>query len=188
MDKVFITADGLLQDSFDLAAQIFDSGFYPSFIVGIWRGGAPVGIAIQEFLQVLGCASDHIAIRTSAYHSGIDQQKKTVQVHNLGYLLEKLGENDQLLLVDDVFDTGRSLHAVLRELDKRLPKPPKSIKIACPWYKPSRNQTQISPDFYLHKTEQWLVFPHEIAGLTREEVLQKNPELAALLAQRRVRE
>ncbi len=185
MDKFYITADDLLRDSFELAAQIYDSGFRPSFIVGIWRGGAPVGIAIQEFLQVLGCESDHIAIRTSAYHSGIDQQKKTVQVHNLGYLLEKLSEDDQLLLVDDVFDTGRSLQAVMEELDHRLTSPPAGIKIACPWYKPNRNQTQLAPDFYLHETEQWLVFPHEITGLSDEEIIQKNPDLAALLTKRR---
>lgn len=184
MNKLFITADDLLHDSFELAAQIYDSGFRPSFIVGIWRGGAPVGIAIQEFLQVLGCGSDHIAIRTSAYHGGIDQQKKTVQVHNLGYLLERLGEDDQLLLVDDVFDTGRSVQAVLEELGDRLLRPPAAIKIACPWYKPKRNQTQLAPDFYLHETERWLVFPHEITGLTAAEIQQKNPELATLLAQR----
>lgn len=188
MEKVFITANDLLCDSFELAAQIYDSGFRPSFIVGIWRGGAPVGIAIQEFLQVLGCDSDHIAIRTSAYHSGIDRQKKTVQVHNLGYLLEKLGEDDQLLLVDDVFDTGRSLQAVLGELDNRLPIPPAGIKIACPWYKPNRNQTQLVPDFYIHETDQWLVFPHEITGLSSAEINSKNPELAALLAQRNTSE
>lgn len=188
MDKLFITADDLLRDSFKLAAQIYDSGFRPSFIVGIWRGGAPVGIAIQEFLQVLGCDSDHIAIRTSAYHGGIDQQKKTVQVHNLGYLLETLGEDDQLLLVDDVFDTGRSLQAVLDELGHRLPNPPAGIKIACPWYKPNRNQTRFAPDFYLHETGQWLVFPHEITGLSVEEIHRKTPELATLLADRRTKE
>ncbi|MEM8497345.1 MAG: phosphoribosyltransferase family protein [Pseudomonadota bacterium] len=188
MDKLFITADDLLRDSFELAAKIYDSGFRPSFIVGIWRGGAPVGIAIQEFLHVLGCDSDHIAIRTSAYHSGIDRQRKAVQVHNLGYLLENLGADDRLLLVDDVFDTGRSLQAVLDELDDRLPIPPAGIKIACPWYKPNRNQTQRAPDFCLHETDQWLVFPHEITGLSYEEINRKNPELAALLAQRNTSE
>ncbi len=185
MGKVFISANELLRDSFLLAGQIYDSGFRPSFIVGIWRGGAPVGIAIQEFLHVLGCESDHIAIRTSAYNSGIDQQKKTVQVHNLGYLLETLGEDDHLLLVDDVFDTGRSLQAVMSELEARLPHQPAGIKIACPWYKPSRNQTELTPDFYLHETDRWLVFPHEISGLSSAEINQKNPELAELLAQRR---
>ena len=54
MDKLFISADELLKDSFKLAWMIFESGFRPNYIVGVWRGGAPVGIAIQEFLIVLG--------------------------------------------------------------------------------------------------------------------------------------
>ena len=64
MDKLFITADELLKDSFKLAWMIFESGFKPNYIVGVWRGGAPVGIAVQEFLSVLGLESDHVAIRT----------------------------------------------------------------------------------------------------------------------------
>ena len=35
MDKIFITANDLLQDSFRLASQIHRSGFLPDFIIGI---------------------------------------------------------------------------------------------------------------------------------------------------------
>ena len=69
MKKRFISADELLIDSFKLADQIFQSGFQPHFIVGVWRGGAPVGIAVQEYLDYRGVETDHIAIRTSSYHS-----------------------------------------------------------------------------------------------------------------------
>ena len=54
MDKLFIQADELLQDSFKLAWQVYESGYRPNYIVGVWRGGAPIGIAVQEFLDVLG--------------------------------------------------------------------------------------------------------------------------------------
>ncbi len=185
MNKKLISADDLLSDSFELAARVFDSGYRPSFIVGIWRGGAPVGIAVQEFLAVLGLETDHIAIRTSAYHAGIDQQRASVQVHNLGYLIEQVKEEDRILLVDDVFDTGRSMHAIHTELGKVLPLPPAAIRIACPWYKPARRLTELQPDFYLHETDQWLVFPHEIAGLSDEEIAAKAPRLAELITKRR---
>jgi hypoxanthine phosphoribosyltransferase len=66
MDKNFIQAQELLEDSFKLAWQVYESGFRPDYIVGVWRGGAPIGIAVQEFLDVLGVKSDHIAIRTSS--------------------------------------------------------------------------------------------------------------------------
>ena len=51
MNKKFITAQDLLEDSFRLAAQVFEDGFRPQFIIGIWRGGAPVGIAVQEYFD-----------------------------------------------------------------------------------------------------------------------------------------
>ena len=67
MDKLFIQADELLSDSFKLAWKVYESGYRPNYIIGVWRGGAPIGIAVQEFLDVLGVPSDHIAIRTSHY-------------------------------------------------------------------------------------------------------------------------
>ena len=51
MNKVFITSADLLQDSFRLASKVYKDGFRPQFIVGIWRGGAPIGIAVQEFFE-----------------------------------------------------------------------------------------------------------------------------------------
>ena len=50
-DKLYITGQELLEDSFRLAAQVYESGFRPQFIVGIWRGGAPIGIAVQEYFD-----------------------------------------------------------------------------------------------------------------------------------------
>ncbi|SVC79146.1 uncharacterized protein METZ01_LOCUS332000, partial [marine metagenome] len=118
MDKHFISADELLTDSFRLADQIYRSGFRPHFIVGVWRGGAPVGIAVQEYLDYLGVGTDHIAIRTSSYY-GIDQQDKEVRVHGLNYIIDHVNADDELLLVDDVFDSGRSVIAILAELKQK---------------------------------------------------------------------
>jgi hypoxanthine phosphoribosyltransferase len=50
-DKRYLTAQELLNDSFELGLRIFKSGFRPSFIIGVWRGGTPVGIAVQEILD-----------------------------------------------------------------------------------------------------------------------------------------
>ena len=181
MEKVFISAQDLLVDSFKLAQQIYESGFRPQFIVGVWRGGAPVGIAVQEYLDYVGIETDHIAIRTSSYYA-IGQQDKEVRVHGLNYIVDNVNADDQLLLVDDVFDSGRSIVAILNELrDKARRNLPEVIKIATPWYKPERNATNIEPDFYLHETNAWLVFPHELSGLTPEEIANGKPEVAATL-------
>ena len=181
MDKHFISAADLLRDSFLLAEQIYASGFRPNFIVGVWRGGAPVGIAVQEYLEYKGLESDHIAIRTSSYY-GIDQQDKDVRVHGLQYIIDRANNDDNLLIVDDVFDSGRSITAVLRELkEKSRRNLPETIRIACPWFKPKKNQTEVIPDYYVHETDQWLVFPHEINGLTEAEIRLGKPDMADIL-------
>ena len=175
MQKVFISAESLLRDSLQLGVEVVRSGFRPSFLVGVWRGGAPVGIAVQEVLEYHGIECDHISIRTSSY-TGIDQRSTSVRVHALDYLISRLTFEDRLLLIDDVFDSGRSLAAVLAELEQRCRRNlPEQIRIATLYHKPSRNRTPLTPDFYIRATEDWLVFPHELHGLTREEILAHKP-------------
>ena len=181
VQKTFISAQSLLEDSFELGRQVIQSGFRPSFLVGVWRGGAPIGITVQEVLEYHGVNCDHIAIRTSSY-TGIDQQSRTVRVHAIDYLVSMLNADDGLLLIDDVFDSGRSLEAVIAELRRRCRRNlPEQIRIATVYYKPARNQSSIRPDYFVRETDHWLVFPHEICGLTREEILEHKPVGPAFL-------
>jgi hypoxanthine phosphoribosyltransferase len=169
VEKVYLSAN-----------LIVDSGFRPTHIVGIWRGGAPIGIAVQELLEYRGIDCDHIAIRTSSY-TGIDRQEPEVRVYALGYLIDTLNPEDALLVIDDVFDSGRSIRAFLAELKLRCRNNmPRTVKIATVYFKPARNVTDLQPDFYVHKTDDWLVFPHEINGLTEDEI-RKNKAGAAII-------
>jgi len=177
VDKTYITARQLLEDSFRLAHQVFEDGFKPNFIVGIWRGGAPVGIAVQEYFEFKGVATDHISVRTSSYY-GIDKQAKNIRVHGLHYLIENANADDKLLIVDDVFDSGRSVDALIKQIRKqsRL-NTPTDIRVACPWYKPAKNTVGFEPDYFLHQSEAWLVFPHELDGLEISEIVADKKDL-----------
>jgi hypoxanthine phosphoribosyltransferase len=180
MDKLFIQADELLRDSFKLAWQVYESGYRPNYIIGVWRGGAPIGIAVQEFLDVLGVPSDHIAIRTSHY-KGIDERDSQVQVYGLNYVIKQVESEDSLLIVDDVHDTGISIQKIILDLETACKKNTPEIKVATPYFKPMKNKTDRKPDFYLHETEKWLVFPHELEGLSMDEIIEFKPELSDLL-------
>lgn len=166
-----------------LGMNVYRSGFQPTFIVAIWRGGAPIGIALQEILQLQGIKADHIAIRTSSYH-GIDGRADEVQVYSMNYLIKNVSHTDKLLIVDDVFDTGRSIKAVIDHLRRKARlNTPEDIRVAVPYYKPTRNLTDREPDYYLHETDQWLKFPHSLEGLTIKEMKKHRPELLAILGQ-----
>jgi hypoxanthine phosphoribosyltransferase len=175
MEKLFISANSLLRDSMELARRIVSSGFRPTYLVAMWRGGAPIGIAVQEVLEYHSIHADHIAIRTSSY-LGIGEEAKTVRVHAIDYLVSRLSADDDLLLVDDVFDSGRSLEAVIATLKRRCKRNlPERLRIATVYYKPARNRSKLVPDYFIRETDSWLVFPHEIQGLTREEILENKP-------------
>jgi hypoxanthine phosphoribosyltransferase len=180
MNKIVLTAQELLEDSFRLGLKILENGFDPTLIIAIWRGGTPVGMAVQEILAYCGVESDHIAIRTSSY-IGVDQ-RGTVAVHGMNYIIKKICFDDRVLIIDDVFDTGHTIAAVIEDLTSRArDNTPEDVRIAVPWYKPTRNETVLEPDYYIHETAEWLVFPHELDALTPEELRQTRPEISVII-------
>jgi len=181
-EKHYISAQSLLDDSFRLGSLVFESGFRPSFILALWRGAAPIGIAVQEFLAYRGIKSDHIAIRTSSY-SGIDEKSRNIKIYGMNYIIKNVSFDDRLLLVDDVYDTGQTIQAVIEHIkNKARRNTPNDIRVAVPYFKPGRNETARVPDYYLHETEQWLKFPHSLEGLSAEEVASHRPELFKILS------
>lgn len=175
MAKTYLTPQDLMDSSFSLARQVYDSDFRPDFILAIWRGGTPVGAMLQEFFEYMGAGTDHIAIRTSCYDSE-NKVGKQVRIYGLDYVLENTGYDDSLLIVDDVFDTGTSVQAILQAIRlKARRNTPHDIRVATPYFKPARNQTTIIPDYYVHANNNWLVFPHELQGLSIENIRDNKP-------------
>lgn len=184
--KQFIEEQALLEDAFRLAVNIFDSGFRPDFIVGIWRGGSTVGIYVQECLQHLGVKTDHIAIRTSyrgqPSYGEMIENPESIRVHGLQYLFENLNREDRLLIVDDVFSSGYNVEAVINRLSRKCKRNmPEEVRVAVPYFKPGKNLSGRKPDYFLHTTEDWLVLPYELQGLSTEEIADYKPDVAPLI-------
>jgi hypoxanthine phosphoribosyltransferase len=180
--KLYLDAQALLEDAFRLAAMIHDSGFRPTFVVAVWRGGAPIGIAVQEYFACHGVRTDHIAIRTRAYEAGAENPRQEINVQGLDYLADRVTPEDRVLIVDDVHDTGRSIEAIIRRLEELCRRNmPLDVRVAVPWFKPARNRTSRVPDYYLHETDAWLKFPHSLEGLTLDEIRAHRPQLWDIL-------
>lgn len=185
MKKTFVAANDLLLDSFRLAIRIRDDGFRPDYLVGLWRGGSAVGIAVQEGLEHFGIDTDHIAVRTSytglpGYTQMVDKGG-SIRVHGLDYLLEHVCAGHSLLIVDDVYSTGSSVRAVIDRLSAKARRNlPHDIRIAAVWYRPSP-RTVRPPDYYIHETADWLILPYELSGLGIEELRERKPEIAPVI-------
>ena len=175
-DKVYISPDKLRLQSYQLASKCVD--WKPDFIIALWRGGAPIGCAVHEFFKWCNLNVDHVAIRTSRY-TGIGEASEQVQVHSLSYILDKLEPHHRVLLVDDVWDSGRTIEAVYAKFGNERRK---QIRTACVYYKPKRNKLNYAPDYFVEETDEWLVFPHELEDMTLEEIeTYRGTEVAKLL-------
>jgi len=117
-------------------------------------------------------------VRTSSYY-GINQQSKEIKVHGLHYIIENANADNSLLIVDDVFDSGRSIFALKEKLSELMRlNLPRDIRVACPYYKPKNSKVDMVPDYFIHESEEWLVFPHELSGLTPDEIIEGKSDLA----------
>ena len=86
-----------------------------------------------------------------------------------------------MLIVDDVHDTGVSVDQIINDIKKACKKNTPEIKVATPYFKPNNNETSRTPDYFLHETDQWLVFPHELEGLSAKEIAENKPEHSSLI-------
>lgn len=175
--KTFVSANDYLRDSFRLARMILDSGWQPEDLIALWRGGAPVGVAVHEFLHYHGVHPRHRVLKCQSY-TGIKERRADVVFENADAIFDSIVRGSRVLIIDDVLDTGNTAYAVF----KRLAPFCADVKLATVYWKPNQNQTAIKPDFYVRETDEWVVFPHELEGLTPEEVKIKDPVIYDLLA------
>jgi len=174
-DKIYISADSYLRDIWRLAAAVKASGWRPDVLVALWRGGAPVGVAMHEYFRAAGLGMRACPLACASY-TGI-RQNGDVSFFCAEGVVGSLRKGERVLVVDDVFDTGNTAVAVRRLLEPTAV----DMRMACVYWKPLKNRTTLKPDYFVREADDWLVFPHEIEGLTKEEVAAKDPFLAGLL-------
>lgn len=175
--KTYLAADEYLRDQWRLAAEVRRSGWHPDWLVGLWRGGAPAAISVHEFLKVSGWSLRHVPLKCASY-DGIGSNDGEV-VFTLGdEVFGMFRSGERVLFVDDVFDTGKTVAAVRA----RMASSGAEAKFACVYWKPGKNQSALRPDFFARDIgDDWIVFPHEIEGLSSDELREKSPFLAGLL-------
>ena len=195
MSKEFSPYDRIRDNALKLASEIHRSGFIPDVIYVSLRGGAYLGNVISEYFKVLkkdeGRPVFYAAVVARSY-TDIHTQER-VMVDGWTYQPEFLRSGDKVLLVDDIFDSGRTInHLVEIILEKGIPRD--DIKVAVHDYKiPTFKQDimPIKPDFYSRKhviespeEDDWIHYlSHELVGLEPDEIRTQytDPEVADIL-------
>ncbi len=175
--KQFLTAEKYLEDTWQLAAMVRRTPWRPDLLIALWRGGAPVGVAVHEFLRATNWDVRHIPLKCASY-TGIGENAGEVAFTLGEEVFAMIRPGEKVLVLDDVFDTGKTARAV----KERIEHAGAQMRIATVYWKPSNNTTELTPDYFVEDVgENWLVFPHEIEGLAEQDIAVKSPLLSRLL-------
>lgn len=175
VEKFFISPEMLENDSWGFAKKLYSKGLDFDLFVGVTRGGAQVSIYIQEVFAVLTKTSKAYATIQAQSYKGIYEADEDVIVDNLDGVLRQIKEGSRVLIVDDIFDRGKTFDAIRKKLISSIKIKDVSLTMAALYYKPENRMVDITPDEYYKTFEshEWIVLPHELEELTKQEMKAK---------------
>ena len=168
-DKLIISWEDYNNTVERLAVQIYDSGYKPTLLVGIMRGGAPM-IDVLSRVFKLKCA--YLAVESYSGKGVEDEQGEIVFSREMSSIAKNMGGN--ILLCEDHSDTGITLNKSVEWLKKYEPIKDKieNIKTATLWKK---KKSTFEPDYCAVRLPDnpWIVQPFEHYEEIRIEDLKK---------------
>jgi hypoxanthine phosphoribosyltransferase len=196
MRKEFLPYQVVRNNAIRLARRAWQEGFVPDVIYVSLRGGAYMGNVMSEFFKLVrrgGRPSYYAAVVARSYRDIGEQDK--VKVDGWTYDPAYLRTGDKVMLVDDIFDTGRTINQLV-EIIMDMGIPRTDVKVAVHDYKVRRyldRQLPVQPDLWCRRHELagpeddfWIHYlSHELVGLTdaekREHYVRDDPDLAEAL-------
>lgn len=178
IDFDFLNAETILLDSFRLGKKLYETGFVPTHAISLWRGGTPVGLGLGEYFRLKGHYINHTTIATASY-SGINSRDEVI-IKGLEHLIKVVAREDRLLIIDDIYDSGRTIEAVIKAIRQEArANCPAEIVVASIHHKMlERNFEHRVVSLKDVAPGTWISYPHEISDLVMEsdpdqEILQK---------------
>jgi hypoxanthine phosphoribosyltransferase len=196
VSKEFLSYETIRNNALKLAHRIHLDGFDPDVIYVSLRGGAYLGNVLSEYFKCVRSDRHPVFYAAVVAWSYTDVQKhEQVRVDGWTYDPAHLRHGDRIMLVDDIFDSGRTINFLVNVFLRRgIPRD--DIRVVVHDYKIrtyAGNELPIRPDYYCRKhvitepeQDTWIHYlSHELVGLTDEEkkkyYLSIDPELAEAL-------
>ena len=196
MIKEFLPYDKVRNDAIKLGHKILQDGFVPDIIYTSLRGGAYMSNVISEYFKLALKGKKPVLYAAVVARSYTDiKEHDSVRIDGWTYSPEYLRPGDKILLVDDIYDSGRTLNFLVEALlEKGVPR--SDIKVVVHDYKnfTYKETLPIKPDYWCRKfdinsenDDRWIHYmSHELVGLKPEELekhyYSQDPELKEILS------
>ncbi|MDY0002906.1 MAG: phosphoribosyltransferase [Polyangia bacterium] len=161
-----IDPDQFLLDTMALGRKVYETGFRPKHAISIWRGGTPVGLGVDAYFRGQGVYMNHTTVATESY-KGIGRQEGVI-LKGLEHVVKVICREDELLILDDVYESGRTIGQIVETLRERARRnAPEKIMVATVHSKPERHVYKGLPVVCLREvaSDTWIDYPHELADL-----------------------
>lgn len=184
-----VSPSTLMVQALQLGKKLYDTGFRPKHAVSIWRGGTAVGLYVDTYFRMQGLAINHTTIATESYQ-GIGVQDEVV-VKGLEHVIQSICREDGLLILDDVYETGHTIKAILDTLKRKArANYPEKIMVGTIHRKPDKAAFRGVDVKCLEDVDSstWIDYPHELADLINDDpedplVKEKDPIIWNILKQ-----
>lgn len=184
-----ITPSELMVQGLKLGKRLYQTGFRPKHAVSIWRGGTAVGLHVDAYFRMQGLSINHTTIATESY-TGMGKQDEVV-VKGLEHVIQSACREDGLLILDDVYETGNTIRAIVETLKKKArANTPERIMVGTLHRKPDKSafkniEVQCLEDI---AGSTWIDYPHELADLITDDpddplIKEKDPNIWEILRQ-----
>ncbi|MBR7063999.1 MAG: phosphoribosyltransferase [Treponema sp.] len=196
MIKEFLPFNVVRNDALKLAHKMYTDGFIPDVIYCSLRGGAYMANVISEYYKIVRRDFHPVLYASVVARSYSDvRQHEKVYVDGWSYAPEHLRPGDKIMLIDDIFDSGRTINALVEIFLKRGV-PRNNIKVVVHDYKVflyEKDSPEIAPDYWSRKIEVknpeedcWIHYmSHELVGLSKDELekyyFKDDPDLRPIL-------
>ncbi len=138
---IFYSYDEFSKDVEVMARELKEYGC--DTIVAIARGGMTLGHFLAEHMSIRNLYS------LNSIHYDNQQKLEYIKVYNI----PDLAKSKKVAIVDDIIDSGETMHEITRLLQQRYPKV--EFKSAAIFYKPT---SIIKPDFCVKEAKGWIEF------------------------------
>ena len=127
------------------AEKIRNSGLNPDIILGVSRGGWIPARVLSDLLENPTLAS----VRVETYSGATQAESLPTLTQRVSIHVTK----KEVLIVDDVADSGKSLKVIKEHILQQNAKDAKVATLYCkPW-------STVKPEYYEKETSRWIVFP-----------------------------
>jgi hypoxanthine phosphoribosyltransferase len=183
----------LLLDSLRLGLMLVrDESFRPDFLVALWPGGIASGLPVHEVYKYAHKKDrdvhppDHISLSTARTRTSYRSD-----IVGIGYLVEHICKEHNVLIVDTTFRSGQVINDVIRKLREALRRNLSldRVRVAAVYYNPNDRSTWTvppavsRPHYYVKEVDREVIYPQSFHRLPDppKVLARRNPQLHEIL-------